>query len=104
MGNIENPPPELEISSAKTTSELLRPFRCRSRLIRRLDKGNRPSGENSQHDDDASKMRRMEQGAPVSLLPNDCDDNAVEEQKMNGTFRQPAEPKKNKRHRPNQPC
>src|SRR5260370_37153157 len=48
-------------------------------------------------------MGRMKERSPSALFPNDGDHDAIKKQKMNGTFRQPTQSKKNKRQRPNQP-
>src|SRR4029077_18062888 len=94
---------ELKVGAAEPAGELLRPFRCRGCMSSRLQKRNRPGRKNSTHQRDTEEMGRMKERSPSALFPNDRDHDAIKEQKMNGTFGQPAQPKKNKRHSPNQP-
>src|SRR5437660_11281775 len=72
-------------------------------MSRGLQKGNRPGRKNSKHQRDTNKMGRMKERSPSALFPKNRDHDALKEQKMNGTFAQPAQSKKNKRQHPNQP-
>src|SRR6202043_1214074 len=66
--NIENPPAKLEVGATEPAGELLQPFRCRCCVSGRLQKWNRPGRKNSEHDKNASEMRRMKQRSPTSLF------------------------------------
>src|SRR5205807_7729415 len=101
--DIKNPTAKLKVGAAEPAGELLRPFRCRRGMSRGLQKRNRPGRKNSKHQRDTDEMGRMKERSPSALFPKNRDHDAIKEQKMNGTFGQPAQSKKNKRQRPNQP-
>src|SRR5215471_15671658 len=103
MWNVEDPTAKFEIGSAKSSGELLRPFRRSSIVPGGLQKRNRPRRKNSEHANNANEMRRVKERAPVPFLARNRNHETVEKQEMHRSFGEPAESEKNERHSPDQP-
>src|SRR5260370_39828737 len=70
---------------------------------RTLEKGNRPSCENGEHNGKADKVRRVKKKPPILRLPKDSRYERIEKYEVKRAFRQEGQSEKNRRRHPNEP-